>query len=517
MSTVRDLRKDRNCLAVFLFDVYHVKFETAFLREIFSQALRLMRIIDPAVDPKPQIQPIGLVPEALKNVPQRQRVLAPRHRDQDLLFAREHLIFFNKALGLLRYPFQVVLLAQRQLMLAHVHRCFAAAFFTLHFRSTFFDTSMFEPPDMTAISLTTSPSFRISSSRIISPALVAMTDSGMTLIFSRAESSVMPGFTSYSLLRKISFTKLVPHNVILPSAGSGVLTAIPCCLYDRLMRIGMMVDTYKPYVSGVTNHVDLHKRALERAGHEVYVFTFGDEEYQDEEPRVFRSPGVALSDTGFYLSLRYKTSHKKLLQTMDVVHVHHPFLSGRLALNYCRSARVPIVFTNHSRYDLLAQAYLPIMSDEVTHSLLQAYMPDFCEAVDLVISPSESMAKILRELDVKGHIEVIPNGVDLHKFHDARPFPRPQFGFTEQDILLIYAGRIAPEKNINFLLQSFAGIAQIIPNLHLLIVGGGKKQFEDELQEYIAQLGIANRVRSTGLIAYDDIPSYLAMCDIFVT
>ena len=44
------------------------------------------------------------------------------------------------------------------------------------------------------------------------------------------------------------------------------------------MRIGMMVDTYKPYVSGVTNHVDLHKRALERAGHEVYVFTFGDDE-----------------------------------------------------------------------------------------------------------------------------------------------------------------------------------------------------------------------------------------------
>jgi len=270
-------------------------------------------------------------------------------------------------------------------------------------------------------------------------------------------------------------------------------------------------------VSGVTNHVDLHKRALEGAGHEVYVFTFGDEDYQDDEPRVFRSPGVALSDTGFYLSLRYKTSHKKLLQTMDVVHVHHPFLSGRLALNYCRSARIPIVFTNHSRYDLLAQAYLPLMPDEVSHGLLQAYMPDFCEAVDLVISPSEGMAKILRELEVKGHIEVIPNGVDLHKFHDAKPFPRSEFGFTDQDILLIYAGRISPEKNINFLLQSFAGIAQAIPNVYLLIIGGGKKQFEEELQEFIVQLGIASRVHSTGVIPYDEIPSYLAMCDIFVT
>ena len=33
----------------------------------------------------------------------------------------------------------------------------------------------------------------------------------------------------------------------------------------------------------------------------------------------------------------------------------------------------------------------------------------------------------------------------------------------------------------------------------------------------IVQLGIGNRVHSTGVIDYDDIPSYLAMCDIFVT
>ncbi len=283
------------------------------------------------------------------------------------------------------------------------------------------------------------------------------------------------------------------------------------------MRIGMMVDTYKPYVSGVTNHVSLNKRVLENAGHEVYVFTFGDLDYPDDEPRVFRSPALPLADTGFYLSLRHKTKHKKLLQTMDVVHVHHPFLSGRLALNYCRSANIPIVFTNHSRYDLLAQAYLTIMPDEMSHSLLQAYLPDFCEAVDLVISPSEGMVKILRGFDVKSHIEVIPNGVDLRQFHQAKPFPRSQFGFTDQDILLVYAGRVAPEKNINFLLQSFAGIAQLIPNVYLLIVGGGKKQFEEELQALIGQLGIASRVRSTGMIAYEDIPSYLAMCDIFVT
>src|SRR6266498_5091062 len=178
------------------------------------------------------------------------------------------------------------------------------------------------------------------------------------------------------------------------------------------MRIGMMVDTYKPYVSGVTNYVD----------------------YQDNEPRVIRSPGLPLADTGFYLSLRYKTKHKKLLQTMDVVHVHHPFLSGRLALNYCRRAQIPIIFTNHTRYDLYAQARLPLMPEEVSNGLLQAYLPDFCDAVDLVISPSRGMEKVLRQYGVKSHIEVVPNGVDLRRFHHAQPLQRGDFGFNDQDI-----------------------------------------------------------------------------------
>jgi 1,2-diacylglycerol 3-alpha-glucosyltransferase len=283
------------------------------------------------------------------------------------------------------------------------------------------------------------------------------------------------------------------------------------------MRIGMMTDTYKPYVSGITNYIDLNKRALENAGHEVYVFTFGDLEYQDDEPRVVRSPGLALADTGYYLSLRYKTRHKRLLQTMDVVHVHHPFLSGRLALNYCRRVQIPIVFTNHARYDLYAQVRFPWMPEEVSHGLLQAYMPDFCEAVDLVISPSRGMEKILRQYGVESHIEVVPNGVELDRFHKAKPLSRADFGFSEDDILLVFSGRIAPEKNLEFLLRSFAGVSQILPNVQLLIIGGGQKEHLEEIKPLPNELGIQDRVRFVGLIPYDRLPSYLAMCDVYVT
>ena len=283
------------------------------------------------------------------------------------------------------------------------------------------------------------------------------------------------------------------------------------------MRIGMMTDAYKPHISGVTNYIDLNKRTLEDAGHEVYVFTFGDVEYQDDEPRVIRSPGLALGDTGFYLSLRYKTHARKLLQSMDVVHVHHPFLSGRLALRYCRSRQIPVVYTNHTRYDLYAQARLPIMPEEVSHGLLQAYMPHFCDAVDLVISPSEGMKKVLREFRVESPIEVVPNGVDLKRFRSAKPLSRADFGFSETDILLVYAGRIAPEKNLEFLLQSFRGVSQVIPNVHLLIIGGGQKEHEDAITGLPEKLGIQDRVRLFGMIPYDELPSHLAMCDAFVT
>jgi glycosyltransferase involved in cell wall biosynthesis len=279
----------------------------------------------------------------------------------------------------------------------------------------------------------------------------------------------------------------------------------------------MMVDTYKPHVSGITNYIDLNKRYLEQAGHDVFVFTFGDQEYTDDEPRVFRSPGVPLSDTGYFLSLRYSRPAKKNLLTMDVVHVHHPFLSGRLALHYCRPLQIPIIFTNHTRYDLYAQTYLPMMPEEISHNLLQAYLPSFCEAVDLVISPSAGMEKILRQLEVTAPIEVVPNGVDLSLFYKTEPYPRAEFGFKSTDILLVYAGRVAGEKNLNFLLRAFAGVAQAIEDVHLLIVGGGPKPVLDEMKSLAEELGIGERVRFTGMVAYEKLPAYLAMCNVFVT
>jgi glycosyltransferase involved in cell wall biosynthesis len=281
------------------------------------------------------------------------------------------------------------------------------------------------------------------------------------------------------------------------------------------MRIGMMADTYKPHISGITNYISLNKQYLEQRGHDVFVFTFGDLEYHGDEELVIRSPGLPLVDTGYYLSFRYSHQAKYLLQTMDVVHVHHPFLSGRLALRYCRPLQIPIVFTNHTRYDLYAQAYLPMLPDEISKTLLEAYMPHFCDAVDLVISPSVGMEKILRRLGVESPIEIVPNGVELQPFYHAEPMSRSAFGLTSTDILLVYTGRLGPEKNLKFLIHSFAGVAQALTDVHLFIIGDGPERAV--IEKMVSEIGLTNRVHFTGMIEYNRLPSYLSMCDAFVT
>jgi 1,2-diacylglycerol 3-alpha-glucosyltransferase len=282
------------------------------------------------------------------------------------------------------------------------------------------------------------------------------------------------------------------------------------------MRIGMMTDVYKPHVSGITNHIALNKQYMEKAGHEVFVFTFGNEDYHDNEPNIIRSKGLPLVDTGYYLSFRHRKNARKLLYTMDVVHVHHPFLSGSLALRYCRHEGIPIVFTNHTRYDLYAQAYLPMLPDVVGETMLQAYLPAFCRACSMTIAPSDGMRKVLERLGVDSLIKVIPNGVNLEPFKQAAvPIDRALLGFSKDDIVLVFVGRLGPEKNLPFLLRSFFGTAQAYEKVCLLIIGDGPER--DNLQDRARAMGMADRVHFTGMINYQELPSYLAAADAFVT
>lgn len=284
------------------------------------------------------------------------------------------------------------------------------------------------------------------------------------------------------------------------------------------MRIGMMADIYKPHISGVTNCISLNKSRLEELGHEVFVFTFSgkDPNYKDDESNIIRSPGIPLFDTGYSFNLRYNLKSRKLLQTMDLVHVHHPFISGSLAILYCRRRGIPIVFTNHTRYDLYTQAYTTGVVEIISETAIEAYLPNFCRSIDLVIAPSPGMRDVLINMGVDVHIEVIPNGVNLKPFKNNKERKdRAAFGFKESDVLLIYVGRLGPEKNLQFLLRAFAGAAQAYDHIGLVLVGDGPER--DNLQDRVRYMQLDKMVRFAGFVPYEQLPPYLAMADAFVT
>ena len=282
------------------------------------------------------------------------------------------------------------------------------------------------------------------------------------------------------------------------------------------MRIGMMADAYKPHISGITNVIALSKKFLEKAGYEVYVFTFGGGDYVDDEPNIIRTRGVPLVDTGLYFSARHSSEAQKILQEMDIIHVHHPFTSGQLAIRYCRAQGIPLVFTNHTRYDLYAHAYLPMVPDVLGDAFLRAYMPAFCNSCDLVIAPSAGLKEVLINLGVESSIEVIPNGVDVHPFRSVeKPISRQELGFADEDILLTYMGRVSPEKNLPFLLRAFAGIAKTYENVSLVIIGDGPER--ENLEDRVRVMGMNDRVKFTGMIPYSKLPAYMASADVFAT
>lgn len=285
------------------------------------------------------------------------------------------------------------------------------------------------------------------------------------------------------------------------------------------MRIGMMVDMYKPHISGITNYVSLNKKILEGLGHKVFVFAFGDENYEDDELYVVRSPSLNLNvnDTGQPISFRYSRTAQRKVKSMDVVHVHHPFITGPLALRYCKARGIPVVYTNHTNFDLYAQHYLPAyVPDAVAHTFVQTYLPSFCQRCDLVIAPSPGIVEVMRRMGVQSPLKVIPNGIDLAPFQTPpRKVTRADLGLPADAVVLVYVGRLSPEKNLPFLLRAFLGVAAAKSGSILLVVGDGPEL--EGLRAQTAQAGMNERVKFVGKVPYAQIPDYVSMGDAFVT
>jgi 1,2-diacylglycerol 3-alpha-glucosyltransferase len=277
------------------------------------------------------------------------------------------------------------------------------------------------------------------------------------------------------------------------------------------MRIGMVTACYKPIINGVTRMVSLYKHHLEAAGHDVTVFTLGDPDPADE-PGVVRSPGLMLADSGYYVSVRYSNQAQALMQQMEIIHCHHLFMSVEMAHRY---GRCPIVYTNHTRYDLYTGAVISL-PQPAADAIMRQIWPEFTDFADVVITPSESLRQVMRDFGVRRPIECIENGVDLRPFHNpVNPHTKTSLGIPKSAVLYVYVGRLAPEKNVDLLLNQFAIARDVAPDLHLMIVGDGPSR--SDLQKLVDGLNITPNVTFIGAVDYEQVANYLVAADLFVT
>ncbi len=282
------------------------------------------------------------------------------------------------------------------------------------------------------------------------------------------------------------------------------------------MRIAQLTDCYLPVLNGVTNFVRAHKAQLERLGHQSPVMTTGHLDYPDAEPDVLRSPGLALGHTGYHAAPGYSRQAQVRLATLDLLHAHHPFIAGQLALRYGRRFGLPVVYTNHTRLDLYADALIPRPLSKLAQWLLRRYMPRFAARCDRVIAPSAGLAQVMREQwGVRSPIVVIPNGIDVARFRRPVTLRRLELGVPSEGPLTVYTGRLGAEKNLGFLLRAFARCADAIPAPHLLLVGDGPQA--TALRGLTGELGLSDCVTFAGAVPYERVPDYLAVADLFVS
>jgi len=282
------------------------------------------------------------------------------------------------------------------------------------------------------------------------------------------------------------------------------------------MRIGLFADMYLPHISGVTNHIALYKRHFEARGHEVLIFTFGDGDYHDTEAGIVRSPGIPWGDTGWRFSAGLSAQARRLAETLDIAHVHHPFQSGRIVAPLARRCDIPLVFTNHTRYDLYSDAYARFVPQAARYGYLRRSLHDLAERCELVVAPSASIAEWLGQFAHFPGAEVIPNGIDTHAFaNPSASVAREELGFSADDVVFCYAGRLGPEKSTVHLAEEFARACATAPHARLLVIGDGPARVP--AQAALASAGLAGRARFVGMVPYERVPDYEAAADAFVT
>ena len=285
------------------------------------------------------------------------------------------------------------------------------------------------------------------------------------------------------------------------------------------MNIGIFTDSYFPQLSGVATSIKTLKDALEKQGHNVFIFTTTDPHIKKGtvEANIFRFssvPFISFTDRrvafrGFFEATKVAREVK-----LDIVHTQTEFALGMIGKYVAHQLKIPAIHTYHTMYE----DYLHYVLNG--HLLRPYHVKQFTNAylknMDGVIAPSKRVEALLKRYRVNIPMRVIPTGVDINSLNKPETVDvRKELDIPDDVPVLLTLSRVAEEKKIDRILNAMPEILDEFPQTRLVIAGDGPDM--EVLQEQVERLTLEDSVIFTGDIPHDDVGSYYKMADLFVS
>lgn len=272
------------------------------------------------------------------------------------------------------------------------------------------------------------------------------------------------------------------------------------------MRVLFVSDVYFPRVNGVSTSIRTFREDLASCGVEALLVApqySADQVARSEEPGVLRvaSSGVPgdPEDRRMHWGSLGRTLDGLGRTEIDVVHIHTPFIAHYAGAKFARRAGIPCVATYHTFFEEYLHHYVPVLPRRIGRFLARSFTRSQCADVQALIAPSEPMRDVLVEYGVSTPIHIVPTGLPADRFvaGDAARF-REQAGIPTDRPVMTYIGRVAHEKNIDFLVQVFAKVREALPRALFVIAGEGPAR--EALKHKVASLGLAADVHFAGYL-----------------
>lgn len=281
---------------------------------------------------------------------------------------------------------------------------------------------------------------------------------------------------------------------------------------DNINEIGhfsvaMITDDFLPANTGAGIIVQKNCLELVRLGFKIIVLT----SRKKGQPPVETWQGItiyrflSMNVYGFSQALPTRGDICRILldHEVNIIHVHYLSFMTLQALVAARGMGCRLIYTAHMSLQLLFQ---PIFMKPLKPLITKIYL-EICDNFDDIVCVSTLQARHFRQFNIRSRIHVISS---LLEFNGDESAALPQ----EDRFVVMFAGRLSPEKNVGYLLAGFALLAKSRPKVELWIAGKGIE--ENRLRQEAKDLGIEKQVRFWGHIAHKNLPDLYATANVFV-